>query len=114
MTAMAIRESINDLFCDEVTCAVCGHTGQSRLPSIGHWQAEGPGGLHNRPPEPMFFHLRPHNGPRHARDVAFALHWMLLHGRGCRRGGTSSAVKLTMLGAIDPMFPEDCLHFLLQ
>ena len=43
------------VLCDEVTCAVCGHTGQ--LPSIGHWEAEGPWGLDNRPPEPMLSHL---------------------------------------------------------
>ena len=43
------------VLCDEVTCVVCGHTGQ--FPSIGHWEAEGPWGLDGRPPEPLISHL---------------------------------------------------------
>ena len=41
--------------CDDVTCAVCGHTDQ--LPSVGHWEAKGAWGLDGRPPEPMLSHL---------------------------------------------------------
>ena len=43
------------ILCDEVTCAVCGHTGQ--FPSIGHWEAEGAGDSIVAPPEPLFSHL---------------------------------------------------------
>ena len=95
------------VLCDEVTCAVCGHTGQ--LPSIGHWEAEGPWGLDNRPPEPMLSHLAllvqacPDCGYC-AGDVGMA------------EDGVADIVRgetyQTLRHRSD--VPGDCLHFLLQ